>query len=107
MSGHTPLPWRIKTPAHATIEGEKIHSYDDGWTKYYGNVANICDGKDREANAAFIVRACNSHYDLLEALERAMPYLEDAANDCRDTPNEAAHILDAMKRACAKAKGEV
>lgn len=42
--------------------------------------------------------------DLLKALDRAVPYVENAANDCRDTPNEAAHVLDEMVRAIAKAQ---
>ncbi len=50
------------------------------------------------ANVAFIVRACNAHHDMLEALENALIALRreyDEASDC---------IKDAVA-AIAKAKG--
>ena len=58
---HTPTPW--------TVNGSFIQS--DKKT-----VANVGDWNTRldvdEANAAFIVRACNSHAALVAALERLL-----------------------------------
>lgn len=65
---HTPGPWR-------TDENEirMGHAYErrvlapDGSNG--GCVVAQLVGDDRIANAEFIVRACNSHYELLEALK--------------------------------------
>lgn len=43
---------------------------------------------------------------LLEALGSAEPFVEDAANDCRDHPSEAAHVLDAIRAAIAQAQAK-
>lgn len=42
-------------------------------------IATTNSGKkdERIANAAFIVRACNSHYELLAELKKAVEYLPD------------------------------
>jgi len=61
---HTPLPWfneteclipRIYGPGHCPVAS-----------------SNIPIKEIDEANAEFIVRACNAHYELVEALEQAM-----------------------------------
>lgn len=67
---HSPLPWK-------TTNG------------YYGPIIDCPDGQERvctvdgarspdekEANAAFIVRACNNHYQLVEALKYARRFLK-------------------------------
>jgi hypothetical protein len=69
MSEHTPTPWA---------------RYDDGKLAARGWIKSVCKGipeqmvaqaigvgaiEEREANAAFIVRAVNSHDDLVKALE--------------------------------------
>jgi hypothetical protein len=66
---HTPLPW-FKIGMNTIARPETPGSWE-------GNVRFICDAHDHcilptdedMANAEFIVKACNSHYDLLEALE--------------------------------------
>lgn len=74
LAGHTPLPWeRQSTDCEGPDYGVSIIGSNLG-----GLVAaalpwstEIEDGDFSrvEANAEFIVRACNSHYDLLEALQ--------------------------------------
>jgi len=65
MSEHTPLPW-VKNDL-ARIESEKEHGWvNDGW------IICDCDGPDGEHNAAFIVRAVNSHDELLAALKELL-----------------------------------
>lgn len=70
MSKHTSLPWH----------------YIDEWRGIYDSpdirgaqvrIAEITSTPDYKANAEFIVRACNSYYELVEALEAALPYLQD------------------------------
>jgi hypothetical protein len=54
MVDHTKTPWRLV--GRATIRDE------DGW------IATV-ERRNRDANAAFIVRAVNCHAELVEALE--------------------------------------
>ena len=63
---HTSLPWSINTKALGLIESESAHrscasasSYSDGSESAH---------EENKANAAFIVKACNSHEKLLGAL---------------------------------------
>jgi formylmethanofuran dehydrogenase subunit B len=52
-----------------------------------------------EANAAFIVRACNAHEDLLEALRRADRALENVG--MADDAQARVEIRDAIAKATA------
>lgn len=83
---HTPGPqwvvqadpdWAGKHPYHdhrfITTAGFDLKSRNpDGEI-----VCRMTDSPNQAANAAFIVRACNSHADLLEALEKIMGYIAD------------------------------
>lgn len=90
---HTPLPWKAEEGA---ARGAWIMGADECWS------ALACGDDDRTAiaNTGFIVRACNSHYDLLVALK-----------DCRnamyaDNPADGwAEIISAADAAIAKAEG--
>ena len=55
---HTPTPYKIGYHAHDGIRIEVNGC----------SIANVW-GKNNEANAEFIVRACNSHDELVGALE--------------------------------------
>jgi len=91
---HTELPWsedwhedHRNGVEHVLIIG------DDGMIAEVFNE----DGK-QTPDAAFIVKACNSHNDLLEALEGMY-------NMCTMSPASAPHRVNA-RAAIAKAKGE-
>lgn len=63
MGQHTPLPWAndcfvVKSLANGAvgIYGGIVICHTGGW--------DVRNGRDAEANAEFIVRACNSHYQL-------------------------------------------
>lgn len=60
---HTPLPWKAEA---GEGRGARIVGADEKWS------ALPCGDTDETviANKAFIVRACNSHYELLDALRR-------------------------------------
>jgi hypothetical protein len=68
QTAHTPTPWQYDEDAlHVFVNGSGVE----------GDGAVICEvwpgfgsgeSKEREANAAFIVRACNAHDDLVAAL---------------------------------------
>lgn len=74
---HTPLPWHVFhddsggpftgwPSIGAAEELDKTIIHRAGFKQeFWGD----CSEKEADANAAFIVRACNSHYELLEALK--------------------------------------
>lgn len=79
MADHTPGPWvlderGIRAPAAET------GTYS-GWTALvvkvdYGRMGNAPCADADKANAAFIVRACNAHDELLAALREMLAELD-------------------------------
>jgi len=59
-SKHTALPWEEHDYYVSDKDGNTIALTDNGDPEKF---------EIHQANAEFIVRACNSHYDLLEALK--------------------------------------
>jgi hypothetical protein len=76
---HSPLPWRISN------QGDKfsIKSRDELFI-----VSQL-----GMANAQFIVRACNAHEELLEAMKKVEEMIYDSDNK---TARNAAEILQAV-----------
>lgn len=66
MTNHTPTPWAV-TPCHTDINAYRI------WD-VHGNYLNEPFMEEREANAAFIVKAVNNHEALVGALEYLVEY---------------------------------
>lgn len=64
-------------------------------------IAEIADCEKQEANAEFIVRACNSHYDLLEACNRTKEILDAWGPERRGHTLELLHAR--LTAAIAKA----
>lgn len=98
-AAHSPLPWRIY-PGHL----DSIYSQDgEVLIVERGSDFNCLEGEstpdndEARANAAFIVRACNAHYQMLEALKTAQ-----AALDFADFPE----TLKAVRAAIAAAEAE-
>jgi len=91
---HTPGPWRIDAPAGSVIIGpDEI----DVALTFAGS--GFRELETDEANAEFIVRACNSHDELLAALQRVADWIFNIDGDC---------VADAQawaRAAIAKAKG--
>ncbi len=100
---HTPLPWRTVSYSGNDGRGVEIHTCGDTLTY---PVARIIDHDPDiemlEADAAFIVLACNSHYELLAALESAAESIEQLVKVGRIPANNAG-LRDA-RAAIAKAK---
>ncbi len=97
--------WGDDYPSLRFVEGEsegsigsKIEAYTEQIT--YGEIPD----EVATANIKFIVRACNSHYDLLEALEA----LIDGHPPSQPTKMVMMHrewaLIDKAKQAIAKAK---
>ncbi len=79
---HTPLPWKVKY-YHTYGEEVMIDVSTSG-----GRIATVtlwaaaCGVKDiAGANADLIVRACNSHYELLEACQAVLATIKETALD--------------------------
>jgi hypothetical protein len=96
---HTPLPWK------ASDSGTGIWSAGEPLGKNKIIAICSCDAVSRPkdentANAAFILRACNSHYELLEALEnliRAIGFAD--INDPGISTDEALKAIQNARRA--------
>lgn len=67
----TPGPWKATHIGEGEFRKEIIID-----TATCGQIAEVLDAGNGAANAAFIVRACNSHDALLEALKAVMETFE-------------------------------
>jgi len=75
---HTELPWKIEYDNADERGGGQW--YNIGPTTVWFPYGAPQEEKDRAvANAAFIVRACNSHYELLEACKKVLEISHDPA----------------------------
>lgn len=75
---HTELPWERQDKTIYKINDEKFAksniffaSVQGGWKKEEERTSQ----EEMEANAVFIVKACNNHYQLLEACKVALNQL--------------------------------
>lgn len=87
---HTPGPWRTRaTKAGVFILGAA------------GEVvsARFCNDAETELNAAFIVRACNSHAELVTLLELTLPLVSEFQY------GKTWGLADLIRAALAKAGG--
>lgn len=94
---HSPLPW-------SAVYSDHTEQYENEDWIIYSGVENLCSGNyystpgiKKEEDAAFIIRACNSHYELLAALELTVKMYEGATG--LPIPSQAF-------RAILKAKGD-
>ena len=62
IENHTPTPWHVQAGTHIYYDDQSIA---------------LVESRNRESNAEFIVRACNSH----AALVRAVGHVLDASED--------------------------
>jgi hypothetical protein len=77
MNTHTPGPWHAEAcENNGTLVYHRVVAGDSLICGVYGS---------QEANAAFIIRACNAHEELLAACE----LFTKAAHDARDALNGA------------------
>lgn len=103
MSEHTPLPWEAKfVPAQpsgmSTYEIVRVGCDVAIATVHY-------PGLPLEADAEFIVRAVNSHDDLLAALEGAQWGTEELCPSCGAFSQDGHGNDCGLASAIAKAKG--
>ena len=89
------------TPSLAPTSGQWTHTNTEdehnGLPKVYGRnqreIAEVhgADNMEREANAAFIVRACNSHRDLLRELRVAVKFFAVIPEEERRAAEDILH----------------
>jgi len=93
-AAHSPLPWSVR--ASRNDEGYGLLICDEDQTILAGMDTWLgpTPEAEMEANAAFIVRACNSHAALVEALEAA---------DLRITACATAFYVDGNRKALQSA----
>jgi hypothetical protein len=106
---HTALPWTADDHATATTAkiraaGIKIadcHSYSD---INRAKMPGAPDRATRAANASFIVKAANCHYELLDALKEGAECLDDMIAGRGGWAVE--DVLRDMRAAISKAEGK-
>lgn len=104
--GHTPK-WKVKKSIATTLHNEKnvLWQIEDDTCNPIALLGN-----DKETNANFIVTACNSHYELLEALKNAIISIQIMKLPQRSGVASNEQILEIMKQsfeqAIANAEGK-
>lgn len=101
---HTPGPWFHSMGPNADVRaGDSVSGRKIACTMFaFDNPKSATDAfearkaEDR-ANAAFIARACNSHYDLLRVAELLVDWLDEEPG--------AHKLCDTARAAIAKATG--
>ena len=73
------------------------------WAIVDGNNRSVLNGPHQAANAAFIVRAVNSHDDLVEALSLAETAMNRSASTGAVYLSELKELLPKIRAALAKA----
>jgi hypothetical protein len=103
---HTELPWTCSKPLKG-FNTESISVDKDEGANSKRMIFEIssnflcCSELNEEdrANAKFIVKACNSHYELLEALQLTLKLL--SGDPCKDVNEKP---IDIIKRAVQNAE---
>ena len=119
---HTPGPWYAYQPwTEGRPEPNRwwVRPLKDNQASHVlAECADLDDPTQNEANARFIVHACNSHDDLVAVLERLTEWAEEAERRLRsynpgpsiDTKDplfyEAKPLQESARDALAKARGE-
>jgi hypothetical protein len=93
---HTPLPWHFQDE-YIRADSENMDDSGNIVADVYVKPSSTHDDI-MQANAAFIVRACNSHYEMLAALKGMLSIADRYTGVCLKE-------IDNARAAIAKAKG--
>jgi len=89
---------------HPKSSSDEYKNYAICSTESEDFIALTPDTSERsQADAEFIVKACNSHEELVRACQAAIAYLADPPSEFKENRDAAIEII---KDALAKAKGE-
>lgn len=125
---HTPGPWRVDAKSYSggnppmtaytvtdRVQHRPLPWHTDGHHIHDSAGACICDvafywseQDDADRTAEFIVRAVNSHDELLTALEAVLDTLNENPNAAwwLDVPSKGGFDAEAIEAAIRKARGE-
>lgn len=100
---HTPTPWRADNDFAHDYQCRLRIFLESSDGKYIGEVTGEQTGNEIEGNAAFIVRAVNSHEALIDKAERLLEYLDEWGLDIPEEQAKAQRIIvkemrDAIER---------
>lgn len=111
---HTPLPYSVPSDDYSQgvyIGGDVLAEGANDFGNTHALMATTsttgCSNLQRRCNAEFIVRACNSHYELLEALREIYNNASDcpASEGLKNDSWIAAKAKEIAIAAIAKAEG--
>jgi len=106
---HTPLPWFIAKPKLAGPKAENDRLIHTTEGKHIAEVFQYQSHQDQdgpaEANAEFIIRACNSYYDLVEVCKEIFNAFEhfERIEGCNQQEQDA---LDKLRQTLVKLEGK-
>ena len=97
---HTPTPW--------TLNGNAITSWvsKDGDHICFAEMSKLSKAQNWAQDAAFIVRAVNSHDELLKAMRKAVKRLRDGDGSDSFFPEQDSEAIEIIEQAIAKAEGK-
>jgi hypothetical protein len=98
---HSPTPWIffLREKNKHDVEVFQIDQHEEALAKE-GEFQAVClaDVFGDEANAEFIVHACNSHYDLLAKVSEYETAYNNQCKRVDDLNEEKADLLEAVKK---------
>ena len=99
---HTTLKWEVTktSPSHYGQDG--MISVRAVNSPMNSNIAVIGTDDQAQANAEFIVRACNAHYKLLKACKKALAEIQDPKRG----PTGPGYTDEVLKQAISQAEKE-
>lgn len=105
---HTPTPWGKTYIAHQDGKGGSSYYKVDGAQRSICRTVDQLAGPQDEANIDFIVRACNTHDEMLSALKFVQAWLTSGIRFIGPNGEETAVLLlPPIGHAIAKAEGKV
>lgn len=102
---HTPTPWKLEN-GHSIIADHPFKGAPVATTYKLADNGRAQQQIPQEANASFIVRACNAHDELLAAATSALNLMRMTYSHATDIPKAADTVLPALEAAIAKAEGK-
>lgn len=105
---HNRLPWQTGASDPRCDEHGKRTRYD--WQIWDANDRQVADCRGLPGNPALIVRAANSHDDLVAAVEELLDLMTDARNGIDEFGGDSSLVVDPIeaeaRAALAMAKKE-
>ena len=100
---HTPGPWSFNGAATISAESKFIAvvAIDKRYT-----LLEIPEVREQQANAEFIVRACNSHDELVGVVNELVAWLGKSPEQLRSTPNALTSIMTKVNAVLTSAQGK-